>query len=50
MAINLKDKVIVITGSTGGLGSGVAEACLAQGAKLALMDIDAGRVQVGAGA
>ena len=50
MAINLKDKVIVITGSTGGLGSGVAEACLAQGAKLALMDIDAGRVTTQASA
>ena len=37
---SLKDKVIVITGSTGGLGNGVAEACLEEGAKLALMDVN----------
>lgn len=40
----LNNKVVVITGSTGGLGSGVAEACMAEGAKLALMDIDAASV------
>lgn len=42
---SLKDKVVVITGSTGGLGGGVAAACLAEGAKLALMDISEKGVQ-----
>ena len=50
MAQSLKDKVIVITGSTGGLGGGVAAACLAQGAKLALMDVSGEQVQAQAAA
>lgn len=36
----LSGKVIVITGSTGGLGMGVAAALRNKGAKLALMDLD----------
>lgn len=50
MAQSLKDKVVVITGSTGGLGGGVAAACLAEGAKLALMDVNAAQVQAQAAA
>jgi NAD(P)-dependent dehydrogenase (short-subunit alcohol dehydrogenase family) len=38
---NLKDKVVVITGSTGGLGSAVAKALSLRGAKLALLDLNA---------
>ncbi|WEI17249.1 SDR family NAD(P)-dependent oxidoreductase [Acinetobacter proteolyticus] len=38
---NLKDKVVVITGSTGGLGSAVAKALSLKGAKLALLDLNA---------
>ena len=36
----LKDKVVVITGSTGGLGSLLAQTLAAKGCKLALLDID----------
>lgn len=42
---NLKDKVVVITGSTGGLGSAVAKALSHKGAKLALLDLNAERVE-----
>lgn len=37
---DLRDRVVAITGSTGGLGSAVAKALLAKGAKLALFDLD----------
>jgi NAD(P)-dependent dehydrogenase (short-subunit alcohol dehydrogenase family) len=37
---DLKGRVVAITGSTGGLGSAVAKALLAKGAKLALFDLD----------
>ncbi|MVM94152.1 short-chain dehydrogenase, partial [Acinetobacter baumannii] len=36
----LKDKVVVITGSTGGLGLAIGQALQAKGAKLALLDLD----------
>ncbi|NKF28114.1 SDR family NAD(P)-dependent oxidoreductase [Pseudomonas sp. BGM005] len=36
----LSGKVVVITGSTGGLGTAMAEALVQKGAKLALMDLD----------
>lgn len=36
----LKDRVIAITGATGGLGRAAAQALRAQGAKLALLDLD----------
>ncbi|WP_026472460.1 SDR family NAD(P)-dependent oxidoreductase [Alkanindiges illinoisensis] len=36
----LKNKVIVITGSTGGLGQAAAQALSGKGAKLALLDLD----------
>lgn len=37
---DLKDRVIAITGSTGGLGSALASALRAKGARLALLDLD----------
>ena len=41
----LKDKVVVITGSTGGLGLAIAQALQAKGAKLALLDLDLNKVE-----
>ncbi len=41
----LKDRVIVITGSTGGLGQAAAQALHDKGAKLALLDLDLNSVQ-----
>ncbi|HBO3117016.1 TPA: SDR family NAD(P)-dependent oxidoreductase [Pseudomonas aeruginosa] len=40
----LHDRVIAITGATGGLGRAAAQALRAQGAKLALLDLDQGAV------
>jgi NAD(P)-dependent dehydrogenase (short-subunit alcohol dehydrogenase family) len=37
---DLKGRVVAITGSTGGLGSAVAKALIAKGARLALFDLD----------
>lgn len=41
----LKDKVVVITGSTGGLGLAVGQALRSKGAKLALFDLDLEKVK-----
>jgi 3-oxoacyl-[acyl-carrier protein] reductase len=38
--MELKDKVVVITGGAGGLGLAMAQNLAAQGAKLALIDVD----------
>lgn len=46
----LKDRVIVITGSTGGLGQAAAQALHAKGAKLALLDLDLDTVKAQANA
>lgn len=40
----LKDKVVVITGSTGGLGQATAQALRDKGAKLALLDLDLNKI------
>lgn len=42
----LKDKVIVITGSTGSLGRAAAQALRNKGAKLALLDLDLHKVEM----
>ena len=40
MDLGLKDKVVIITGSASGIGKAIAEAYAAEGAKLALADIN----------
>ena len=45
MPYTLKNKVVVITGSTGGLGSAAAQALRDKGARLALLDLDLDAVQ-----
>ncbi|MEN4984087.1 SDR family NAD(P)-dependent oxidoreductase [Acinetobacter modestus] len=47
---HLKDKVIVITGSTGGLGLAVAQALRNKGAKLALLDLNLNQINAQANA
>ena len=36
MDLNLKDKVIFVAGASRGIGLGIVEACLAEGAKVAI--------------
>ena len=43
--MDLKDRVAVITGATGGLGSTLARALAAQNAHLALLDIDPAKLE-----
>jgi NAD(P)-dependent dehydrogenase (short-subunit alcohol dehydrogenase family) len=43
-AYDLTNRVVAITGSTGGLGSAIAEKLRVKGARLALLDLDAGAV------
>ena len=50
MTYELKNKVVLITGSTGGLGLAAARALRAKGAKLALLDLDAAPVATQAAA
>jgi len=45
MSSNLNNKVVLITGSTGGLGRAACQALRAKGAKLALLDLDTDAVQ-----
>jgi NAD(P)-dependent dehydrogenase (short-subunit alcohol dehydrogenase family) len=44
--MDLKDRVAVITGATGGLGSTVTRELAAQAAKLALLDIDPAKLEI----
>lgn len=46
----LKNKVVLITGATGGLGQVVAQALRAKGAKLALLDLDLNQIEAQANA
>lgn len=42
MPIRFKDKVVIVTGGGGGIGAGIAGRLLAEGAKVAVLDLDAG--------
>lgn len=44
MADELSGKVIMVTGAAGSVGQGVVRACAAAGAKVALVDLDAGQI------
>ena len=44
----LRDKVILITGGTGGIGSATAQELLRRGARLAVADLDPRTPQIGA--
>ena len=43
--MDLKDKTIVVTGAARGLGQKMAEAVAAQGARVALVDLDAATLE-----
>ncbi len=43
--MDLKDKTIVITGATQGLGQKMAEVLAGQGARIALVDLDEAKLQ-----
>jgi len=43
--MSFKDKVVVVTGAAGNLGRAVAQRFAQDGARLALIDVDAGRLQ-----
>ena len=45
MNLELDNKIVVITGSGQGLGRGIAEAFLEEGAKVVITDIDANRIK-----
>ncbi|MBX9465551.1 MAG: SDR family oxidoreductase [Aquamicrobium sp.] len=42
MPARFTDKVAIVTGGGGGIGAGIAERLLAEGAKVAVLDLDAG--------
>lgn len=42
MSTRFTDKVAIVTGGGGGIGAGIAERLLAEGAKVAVLDLDAG--------
>jgi NAD(P)-dependent dehydrogenase (short-subunit alcohol dehydrogenase family) len=47
--LNLRDRVIVVTGGASGMGRAVAQAAAREGARLVLSDVDDGRLKTTAG-
>ena len=47
--LNLRDRVIVVTGGASGMGRAVAQAAAREGARLVLSDVDDGRLKATAG-
>jgi NAD(P)-dependent dehydrogenase (short-subunit alcohol dehydrogenase family) len=47
--LNLRDRVIVVTGAASGMGRAIARAAGAQGARLVLSDVDGDRLKAAAG-
>jgi len=48
--MELHDQVAVVTGAAGGIGLGIARACLARGMRVVISDVDAARLGEAAGA
>src|SRR5262245_6387553 len=48
MDLDLRDKVIVVTGGTDGIGLGLAELLVAEGARVAVCGRDEGRLEAAA--